>query len=261
MKGKKGVAILLLIVLFVIFSGCSQSNTELEFDITSCSFIEPVNEELVLNDETVKVENAFVISDNSIVQSTPIHACFTTIYPNLESLYAKANNVVVGTVVDVQYTDEDAKPRTIYSFQVSEVLKGDITPSSLISVGESNGYVRLSSYIEKYGSDHFENLTEEEINNCVFLQSVEGAPIAAVGETYVAFLSEKKPEGRLAGAYAVIGNFMGKYVLNSELNLYERFTPSTDPDFYVVNTPNSRFITPEQPMSLDEIKSIIEVIS
>lgn len=261
MKRKKTVVFLLMVVLIMAFIGCSQCNTECDVDTTIGNLSEPSSKTLTLIDKTIKVEDTFDISDESVIQTTPIHACFTQIYPNLESIYDKAENVVVGTVIEVQYTDEDAKPRTIYSFQISEVLKGDIMPNTLISVAESNGYVRLSKFIEKYGADHFENLTEEEITNSVFLQSIEGAPLAAEGETYVAFLSEKKTEGQLAGAYVVIGNFMGKYVLNTASKLYERFTPSTDPEFYVVEASNGRTISAEQPMSLDEIKSVIDGIA
>lgn len=261
MKGTKAVAVLLLMVSIFDFSGCSQCNTESVVDTTVSSFIEASDDTSTLIDETVRFENAFDISDDNSIQNVPIHGDFIKVYPNLASIYESAVNVAVGTVIDVQYTDEDAIPRTIYSFQISEVLKGDMIPNSLISVGESNGYVRLRTYIEKYGSGRFESLTEEEIENRVFLQSIAGAPIAAEGETYVVFLSERKAEGRLAGAYAVIGNFMGKYVLDSDSNLYKRFTPSTNPEFYVVDTPNSSALSPEQPMTLDEIKSIIEGIS
>ncbi len=213
------------------------------------------------NDLTAEFCNTFDISDKIVVQSMAIQGEFIKVFNDLESVYEEADNVVVGTVCDIQYTDDDAAPRTIYSFNVSETLKGDIVPNSLISVGESNGYVRVSTYIDVYGTGYYVNLSEDEIENSVILQSIEGAPLPAVGEQYVVFLGNRKTEGRLAGAYAIMGNFMGKYVLDCNSGLYTRYVPSSDPDFYNVYKSDRQSSSTEHPMSLEEIKMSISAIS
>lgn len=213
------------------------------------------------NDLTAEFCNTFDISDKIVVQSMAIQGEFIKVFNDLESVYEEAVNVVVGTVCDIQYTDDDAAPRTIYSFNVSETLKGDIVPNSLISVGESNGYVRVSTYIDVYGSDYYADLSEDEIENSVILQSIEGAPLPAVGEQYVIFLGNRKTEGRLAGAYAIMGNFMGKYVLDCDSGLYSRYIPSSNPDFYYAYKSDNQSSSTERPMSLEEIKMVIAEIS
>lgn len=211
-----------------------------------------------LDDNTIQLDNAFSVSEYYVIQEVSAAADFATVYPDLESVYSAASNVLVGVVTDIQYTDDDAIPRTIYSFQVLENLKGSVQAGSLISISESNGYVRMSTFIDTYGDDHFENLTDEEIEIGVILQSLGGAPLPSVGEEYVVFLGEQKVEGRIAGAYAVLGNFMGKYVLDTESERYSRFCPAEDATLYSVEDPRTRTISVEQPMTLEEIKAIIE---
>lgn len=71
------------------------------------------------------------------------------------------------------------------------------------------------------------------------------------------FLGEQKQEGRIEGAYAVIGNFMGKYVLDQDTNLYSRFCPSENSDLYTVHDSATNAVIQEEPMSLPEIREEI----
>lgn len=168
-------------------------------------------------------------------------AVFSKIFPDVPSLDAEAENILVGAVTDIVYTDDDAAPRTILTFRVSEVLKGEIPPNSLISVAQSGGYVRMKTFVDVYGTDHFPEITQEEIDTTLIRQSLMGAPLPEVGEEYVLFLSPRRTEGRLAGAYVIIGNFMGRYALDEDTGLYDRYRPE-DIEFT------------DGPMTLDEVK-------
>lgn len=160
--------------------------------------------------------------------------------------------------MDVRYTDDEAAPRTIYTFAVFETLKGDIAENSLISISESNGYVRMATVVEVYGVIPYEGITDDEIENGVVLQSLGGAPLPEAGDQCVIFFGGgQKQEGRIAGAYAVIGNFMGKYVLDQDTNLYLRFCPSEKPDLYTVYDPVTKVAIQEEPMSLPAIREEI----
>lgn len=210
-----------------------------------------------LMDNTAQFNNSFTVEGKPVIQDMSVAVDFGVVYPNLESVYNTAANVVAGEVKDVRYTDDEAAPRTIYTFAVSETLKGDIAENSLISISESNGYVRMATVVEVYGVIPYEGITDDEIENGVVLQSLGGAPLPKAGDQCVVFLGEQKQEGRIAGAYAVIGNFMGKYVLDQDTNLYSRFCPSEKPDLYTVYDPVTKAAIQEEPMSLSAIREEI----
>lgn len=210
-----------------------------------------------LMDNTAQFNNSFTVEGKPVIQDMSVAVDFGVVYPNLESVYNTAANVVAGEVMDVRYTDDEAAPRTIYTFAVSETLKGGIVENSLISISESNGYVRLVTVVEAYGVIPYEGITDEEIENEVVLQSLGGAPLPKAGDQCVVFLGEQKQEGRIAGAYAVIGNFMGKYVLDQDTNLYSRFCPSENPELYSVYDPVTKADAKEEPMPLSTIREEI----
>lgn len=263
---KKLLLCILVVFMLGSFTACGEQTNESIISSHNVSFEsettvndDVANESMVseLKDNTVQFNNSFVIEGKTIIQDMAAAADFAVIYPDLESVYNGATNVVVGEVTNIQYTDDEAIPRTIYSFAVAETLKGDIEENSLISISESNGYVRMSTFIETYGTAHFEDITDEEISNGIILQSLGGAPLPEVGEQYIVFLGEQKQEGRICGAYAVMGNFMGRYVLDQDTNLYSRFCPNEDPELYTIYDSVTRAIVKEEPMSLSEIKEEI----
>lgn len=248
---KKLIGSLLAVLMVISLTAFSGNNNPTQQNISS---IKNTPSEKAIVDNTATISNGFTLEGKDIVLKSSADADFAETYPNLESIYEKATNVVVGSVEEIQYTDEDAIPRTIYSFLVNETLKGGIEPHSKISVSESNGYVKMKTFIDVYGDAHFPDITQDEIENGVLLQSLGNAPLPETGDEYVIFLGEQKQEGRIAGAYAVIGNFMGKYVLDKSTDLYSRFCPSDDSELYTVKAPNTRAVTKEQPMSLATIK-------
>lgn len=260
MKIKLCIAFMLGLIVIGSLCGCGTSadGTESSFEaetIADAADIGSMEDELI--DNTAKFSNSFTVEGKAVIQDMAVAVDFGVIYPDLESVYNKASNVVVGEVMDVQYTDDEAAPRTIYTFAVSETLKGDIAENSLISISESNGYVRMTTVLETYGMIPYENITDEEIENGVALQSLGGAPLPEVGDQYVVFLGEQKQEGRIAGAYAVIGNFMGKYVLDQGTNLYSRFCPNENPELYAVHDSVTNTVIQEEPMYLPEIREEI----
>lgn len=257
-RWRKIASVLLLAVLLAGCAGGAEGNTRAK-EVPGPSIVVEgtAEEERTLKDLTGSFRNTFSMEGRMIFQDQMTGADFAKRYSNIESLYHGAENIVYGTVRDIQYTDEDAAPRTIYTFQVLDSLKGEIPADSLVSISESNGFVRLRTFVDVYGKDHFGEISEEEIENGVLRQSVAGAPLPETGERYVLFLGEKHTEGRIAGAYAIIGNFMGKYALNPSTRLYERFQPSDDIDFYAAKDPATGAAVREEPMSLEEIKEAV----
>ena len=119
--------------------------------------------------------------------------------------------------------------------------------------------VRLVTVVEAYGVIPYEGITDEEIENGVMLQSLGDAPLPKAGNQCVVFWGKQKQQGRIAGAYAVIGNFMGKYVLDQDTNLYLRFCPSENPELYSVYDSVTKAAAKEKPMSLSTTRE--EVLS
>lgn len=190
-------------------------------------------------------ETAFTLEGFTVLPreaGTGSSACFSKVYEDIPALAAEAAHIVVGTVQDLCYTDEDAAPRTVSTFLVTESLAGDIAPNTLISLGESGGYVRLNTFIQVYGDDHFSGLTQEEIQSTVFALSLFGAPMTEAGDQYVLFLTDKKAEGRMAGTYGIIGGFQGKFILDPSTGRYARW-PADD------------LFQEEEPMTLEELKA------
>ena len=241
------------------------SNTSTE-ETTLLHETESEDSNIEITDLTVRIDNSFSVSESVVVCEIAADGEFATIYSDLQSIYSVAANVAVGTVTEIQYTDDTAIPRTVYSFHVSETLKGTIQPNSLISISESNGYVRVSTFIEVYGQAIFDELydggvfggfTDMQVTDGVILQSLYGAPLAEVGDQYILFLGKQKTEGRIKGTYVPMGNFMGKYVLDTNTNLYIRFFPLENPYFYAIEDSSTGNILIEQPMSLSDIKDSI----
>ncbi len=166
MKIKICIAFMLELIVIGTLWGCgtSTNRTESSFEaemIADADDTGSMEDELI--DNTAQFSNSFTMEGKAIIQDMAVMVDFGVIYPDLESVYNSASNVVAGEVMDVQYTDDDAIPRTIYTFAVSKTLKGDIAKTSLRNISESNGYVRMTTVLETYGMNPYEDITDAEI--------------------------------------------------------------------------------------------------
>ena len=159
---------------------------------------------------------------------------FATIYSDISDLYASSDNVVYGTVKSVAYWDLSGTAHTIYSFNTSKVIKGDIPEKAVISVITPGGYCRLRSYVNAFGKGKYETYSEQEIDETIFHDSFAGVTDEpAAGDQYLLYLSSplKDEEPFPDGLYCEVGSFMGRLVEGDD-GMFNRVLPQNEPSFY-----------------------------
>jgi|GEM_PF-3075138 hypothetical protein len=226
---KKIFTILLVLSIFIIAVGCGRQNTETLATGT---------------DYTVKVENTFSasnISDDNLIASETIAegdwpGYFRDVSP--ERMYKEAEFVAYGTVGKVEFYDSIFHGLTIYDFTFEKVYKGDFKEGDSVTVGTSEGDVRMSTYLKKYGEDSFD-LTEEQIANTVIRYRTFGEEIPKEGEKFLIFFSKyipnsdaKEGEDWPGGIYEQFKVCAGRYFYNEKGEM-ERAIPTVYQTIYV----------------------------
>lgn len=249
-----------LIILSAVLSvsACSKNTVAQELETTTLEtqvVEETVSQEKNIadyTDNTFDVKNTFTIAENGTFSTIAGVSEFGTIYKDIESLSLKAKNIVIGEVIEIQYTDDDATAKTYYSFAVHDVLKGtSISKESIITVVEFQGYCRLSSLVNKNGADHIENYKEETADSTYYVYTVSGEPLIQVGDKYVLFLDNKTSDGY----FMSVGSFMGRYKEDTD-GYYSRYSP--EEIFYAKQDEKTGEVYYELPMTLDEILNKIQ---
>ncbi|MDD6572027.1 MAG: hypothetical protein PUF12_06560 [Thermoflexaceae bacterium] len=194
-----------------------------------------IKEEKSISDYTncaAQIIDSFQIAENAEFFPCAAATYEFVYYPaRIQDIYqcGYIENMVVGEVLDIVYYDKATFPYTIYSFAVTDVLKGmDIEKESIITVVETQGYRRLSRAEEIYAKSGYSpysqfSAEEKEQNYEVF--TFAGEPLVAVGDHYVLSLSGKMYNEEIMKGYYFDASklaFMGKYIENDE-GKYERY--------------------------------------
>ncbi|MCL2153110.1 MAG: hypothetical protein FWH57_09175 [Oscillospiraceae bacterium] len=194
-------------------------------------------------DRTVKVDS-FEVPIDAEISVVGMVADMAIIYVDAVELSEVAETIVRGEVLQTYYTDFDAHPWTFYDLKISAVYRGDLGINDTITVCEYGGYIRGSVWSKLYG----EGRTDEPISEDVlYFFSFFGAPLPKAGDEYVLFLVE---EPSIAGTFSLVGDFMGKYVVNGES--VSRHTPESEPYFYYARG----YYVPDQ-STIGELKKAI----
>lgn len=199
------------------------------------------------DDFTVNLE--FIDTDKNVVaQSISGIPDFLYIYDDASELSEVSPIIVIGSVSDVNYTDTNARPTTIYDFKIDQCLRGEFSPNDIISVEEYGGYVRGNVYAEVFGNAKFEKpLTDEDI---IIFGYRGGAPAPEIGDEYILFLAESDI---IEGAYSLLGSYMGKYVI-AQNNTVSRH----DPDNTLTEGGLISSETVTSPLKVDDIINSVE---
>lgn len=184
-----------------------------------------------------------------------VEACFSDYYRNIPELYEDADNIIIGIVESIVYSDKNADPISYCTINVVDSLKGNITNEKIV-IKEKQGYCRLSQYIQKYGDEHFKDNLYENIQDIYFSYAVDGEPLVEVGDTFVYFLSPKLSDENYE-YYVPIAIYMGKYRLDEE-GLYSRYCP-IDGMYDIVNKERMSVLS-EGKMTLREIENEIKYL-
>lgn len=173
-------------------------------------------------------------------------------------------NVVVGEVLDITYCDTDGTAYTFYSFAVEDVLKGDeIEIESIITVLEYQGYKRMTTLDALgtgYACEEYENYKGDR-SKAFTIHNYANEPLVQVGDKYILFLSSKNhafPLDFVEGDF--FRNelmFSGKYTMNED-GLYAKFIPYHEEMRHKrVDETTGEVVLIEQPMTLEEMKTLI----
>lgn len=150
---------------------------------------------LLIMDKTVSVP-LLRLTEKEKVMEVNATADFGVSYRDISELCeaAAVKNIVYGTVQEVGFYEGYPSGQTLYNFLVEKSFAGELQAGDKISVLASGGYLSLGRYIETYGGERFEDMTEQEIENTVLKQTCMGAPFAKTGEKYLLFLSKEKTQ-------------------------------------------------------------------
>lgn len=240
----KKIAFLILLIFTLTASGCSA-----QLSGNGATITDTVDAAIIINesagiDKTVPV-NAFNVSQDDVISSAVGQSDFGKTFADAAELSAVAEYVVLGEVLNVQYTDDGGIPRIHYDFKLNEVLRGNFKEKDIITVSQFGGYVRGDVFAKVYGDEKFDRrLTSSDLIH----YSLNDAPEPMVGDTYVLFLADDE---LLKGGFAVYGEFMGKYIVTK--NGLNRYVLESNPHIY-------SFDNQQKQETMEDVYSAVETV-
>lgn len=176
-------------------------------------------------DMTVDVKS-FDITGKKVALNGAGQADIGDRYPNAESLIAKTEAVVTGTVLDVKYSVVNGVAVMYYDFQIDECWEGKFSSGDKITVAQDGGYIPGDIFRQTHDtSGDTSSLTKDDLVK----QNLFDTPYPEAGQRYVLFL-ETSPDPLYEGIYRAVGGFMGKYVIDGKS--VSRYQPDSVPDLY-----------------------------
>lgn len=183
---------------------------------------------------------------------------------NVMEMSVVSSHVVVGEVIDLTYSDSvitesGNKATTIYSFAVSEVLKGEeIDAETIITVVEFQGYIRRSVKRYSHDSDAVYAVSDGKV---YYIETFADEPLIEVGDKYVLFIEPYECDYLDGKAYRNNLMFMGKYTCDED-GLYQKYIWDWDFEwiqayFYDIDPVTGEKTLLEPPLTLDEIRERI----
>jgi len=161
---------LILITFSSIFVGCNKNTAE-------------VNSITMKRDLTVSLENSFKgpIKNNKVLEINSItDSMFSS---DLNFIFGKADEVVRGTVKNIEYTNYSGLAWTKADILITETYKGVLKEDDLVSIFIYGGYIKLKDHIKYFKDDfRFESLTDTEIKNSILKENDNGKPLLEVGD-------------------------------------------------------------------------------
>ena len=134
----------------------------------------------------------------------------------LAELGEKSTDVVQGKIVGVEYFHMTTMPYTKIDIQVQEILKGELQSGDTVSAYKLGGYIQLK-HSDPDIRERYPEITDEEMENTVFDDRIDGDPHPAVGQEGVFFLRPKlgdMPEG----LYLITDGYDGQFIKRADGN-------------------------------------------
>ena len=154
--------------------------------------------------------------ENSTVLTATYDEITNDLKTSIEDLMTIPENIVIGEVVEIYYTDVAGIDAIYCNYKLSEVLKGGLGVNDTITAVHYGGYMRGDVYTNNAGlilMRYLDGVQKEvELTSEHLLKWDYGVPNPAIGDRYALFLSQKAvPEGvygnplNCAGTYRVDG--------------------------------------------------------
>lgn len=164
------IYLLILITFSGVLVGCNK-NTAKENSVE------------MKRDLTVALENSFngPNKNNKLLEINSITDSMFS--PDLNFIFGKSDEIVRGTVKNIEYTNYSGLAWTKADILITESYKGVLKEGDLVSIFIYGGYMKLEDHIKYFKDDfRFESLTDNDIKNTVLRENDNGKPFIEVGD-------------------------------------------------------------------------------
>ena len=175
---KKIIAVLIIMVIFTfVFIGCKSSLKENDTNKKTVG---------IMRDLTIQLNKTYLgpVENNKIIKVDSI--ADSKYSQDLKAIFDDSEEIIRGTVKNINYTSFDGIAWTKVDILVSESYKGNLKTGDLVSVFMIGGYIRLKDHIDYHNDKfRFSKLSENEINNTVIKEINNGMPFQTVGGDFI----------------------------------------------------------------------------
>jgi len=221
-------------------------------------------------DKSLKTKSYIVNESKVKKEQQSLESPLTGIYQGIDDMYSNSDYVVSGVVKGIEYFQVKQMLLRKVNVLVNESYKGNITKSTLISVLEDDGYLRLKSLYEdvkkayeEAGGDKNKEIEDAYLKGATYMSDIKDIEndmlikyyyinkedsktgdelllflTASTDDTYkdkkVKFFDGAQKLSYPKGAYAPLGIGMGKFTLNGDS--YKRYNMYHTADGTVLNT-------------------------
>lgn len=121
---------------------------------------------------------------------------------DLNVMEKNSDEVVEGTIKEVTYVVIDGDGWTKVDLDINTSIKGNLRAGDMVSVYQLGGYVPLADHIKFYDDAfRYSDLSDNEINNTVLKETVDGEQLPKVGEKAIYFLEKFSNNSILDGQF------------------------------------------------------------
>lgn len=180
------ISILLLSVLVIISLTACQSAD----DQTSATDNTPLPQETPIPDSEIilfEQETPSIYQDKTVINdNSRLDLAYR---PVLEEVIPHATAIVQATVDNIEYTSIGANAWTVIDAAVQDVLSGDLSDRSNITIYAYGGYISMKDVAAaEHNRESYTDMTDEELENTIIRQAADMQESPLVGQQYIFFL-------------------------------------------------------------------------
>ncbi|MBQ8688325.1 MAG: hypothetical protein IJ512_07245 [Ruminococcus sp.] len=202
MTKRKRICVVIACIFACSLWGCAESSHTAENNPT-----DPGSEKIGM-DYTVTPASTYQIEGKDVRSSLNSHMDYAY-DPSLSTQSELASLIAEGEIQAVYYTHVGRIAWTQLDVRLTSCPLGEFAEGDIISVYTLGGYVSFADHFsESEIRDFYPDLSEEEKENTLLLDEIEGVPLPEVGESYLFFLSPSMSGGPFPeGSYEVLMSY------------------------------------------------------